>query len=281
MKQQLVPLMLVSPDLLPLLNVKLTEGRMFKEEGDDHHFIINETAAREFGWKNALDKHIQGPVGGTSEFERDGRVIGLVKDFNFTSLHDKIEPLIIMLLNPNWANQYTYARLDPLHQKDVIAHIEKQYKVQWPESPFEWEYLDSKYMSLYQKDHEMKNIFEVGLIISILISCLGIFSISALLASLRTKEMSIRKVVGAHSLHLFILHTKSFLQFLLISIVIAWPAIWYLSDQWLKNFAYHVEVNYRYFIIPGVVVLFITMITSGYHGIKNALVSPVDTLKQD
>jgi putative ABC transport system permease protein len=147
--------------------------------------------------------------------------------------------------------------------------------------PFEWEYLDSRYMSLYQKDYEMKTIFQIGLIISILISCLGIFSISALLASLRTKEMGIRKVVGANSSQLFALHIKSFIQFLLISILVAWPLIWYFSDQWLQNFAYHIKIDIWYFILPGVIVLVITVLTSGYHGIKSALVSPVDTLKHE
>ncbi len=93
--------------------------------------------------------------------------------------------------------------------------------------------------------------------------------------------MGIRKVVGASSIQLFLLHTKSFLQFLIVSLVVAWPAIWYLSDKWLQTFAYHIKLNVWYFITPGIIALFITLVTSGYHGIKNALVNPVDILKYE
>jgi putative ABC transport system permease protein len=163
----------------------------------------------------------------------------------------------------------------------LISVIEKEFKLQWAELPFEWEYLDSKYMSLYRKDYEVKNMFEIGLVISVLISSLGIFSVSALLTTLRTKEMGIRKVVGASSFQLFLLHTKTFLQFLIISVLAAWPVIWYLSDKWLQNFAYHIPLSIGYFIVPGIIAMFITIVTSGYHGVKSALVNPVDILKDE
>jgi putative ABC transport system permease protein len=278
MEQQLVPMMNCSHDYLSALNIKVVRGRGFNNERATERgsFIINETAAKEFGWKDAIGKKISGP-----EDYADGEVIGVVKDFNFASLHNKIEPMIIFATDENWGNHFIYIKVSPLRPTDLISTIEKEFKAQWPELPFEWEYLDTKYLSLYKNDYEVKNIFGVGLVISILISCLGIFSISALLVTLRTKEMGIRKIVGASSLQLFLLHTKSFLQFLIISVLVAWPVIWYLSNQWLQNFAYHVELNVWYFIIPGLIALFITMLTSGYHGIKSAMVNPVDVLKHE
>jgi putative ABC transport system permease protein len=279
MEQRLVPMMNCSYGYLNALNIKVVKGRRFNDESVvDRHgsFIINETAAKEFGWKDAIGKKISGP-----ENYVDGEVIGVVKDFNFASLHSKIEPMIIFPTDENWGNLFVYIKVNPLRPLDLISTIEKEFKAQWPELPFEWEYLDSKYLSLYKNDYELKNIFEVGLVISILISCLGIFSISALLVTLRSKEMGIRKIVGANSLQLFLLHTKSFLQFLVISILVAWPVIWYLSNQWLENFAYRIELNVWYFIIPGLIALFITIITSSYHGIKNAMVNPVDILKHE
>lgn len=277
MKQQLVPMMNCSYGYLTALNIKIERGRGFENERVvERSFIINETASKEFGWKDAIGKRINGP-----EDYADGEVIGVVKDFNFASLHSKIEPLIIFPTDENWGNRFIYIKVNPLRPDDLISTIETEFKAQWPEFPFEWEYLDTKYLSLYRNDYEVKNIFEVGLVISILISCLGIFSISALLVTLRTKEMGIRKIVGANSLQLFFLHTKSFLQFLIISILVAWPVIWYLSNQWLQNFAYHVELNIWYFIFPGMIALLITLITSGYHGIKSALVNPVDILKHE
>jgi putative ABC transport system permease protein len=278
MEERLVPMMNCSFDYLSALNVRVVKGRGLSNERaiERGSFIINETAAKEFGWKDAIGKKISGP-----ENYVDGEVIGVVKDFNFASLHSKIEPMIIFPTDENWGNLFIYIKVNPLRPTDLISTIEKEFKAQWPELPFEWEYLDTKYLSLYRNDYEVKNLFEVGLVISILISSLGIFSISALLVTLRTKEMGIRKIVGASSLQLFLLHTKSFLQFLITSVLVAWPVIWYLSNQWLLNFAYHVELNVWYFIIPGLIALLITMLTSGYHGIKSALVNPVDVLKHE
>lgn len=282
MEQLLVPMMQCGYDYLSALDIKIAEGREFRHDrGEDPSgsFIINETAAREFGWENPIGKQIRGPISGHDEAYKEGEVIGVVKDFNFASLHTKIEPLIIFLTDENWGIQFIYIKINPLTSGDLI-NIENEYKKHWEEYPFEWEYLDSKYKSLYEKDYEVKSIFEIGLLISILISSLGIFSVSALLVTLRTKEMGIRKVVGANTFQLFFLHTKSFLQFLIISVLVAWPIIWFLSNKWLQNFAYHVDLNIWYFIIPAIIAFFITMLTSGYHGIKSASVNPVDILKQ-
>jgi putative ABC transport system permease protein len=284
MKQLLVPMMICGPDYFDALNFKITKGRGFdKERTDDLYgsFIINETAARELGWEDPVGKKIHGPVTGQDEAYREGEVIGVLRDFNFASLHNKIEPMIVFLADNDWISQFIYIKAHPLHSEHLIASIEKIYKDVWPGIPFEWEHLDSKYMSFYEKDHQVRNIFETGLIISIIISCLGIFSISALLATLRTKEMGIRKVVGASIGQLFILHVKSFLQFLVASTVVAFPVIWFLSSKWLENFAYHIHLSAWYFIVPFTCALLITVFTSGYHGLKGAFVNPVDTLKYE
>jgi putative ABC transport system permease protein len=284
MEQLLVPMMNCGYDYLDVLNIKLAEGRSFQyDKGDDQSgsFIINETAAKEFGWQNPIGKQIRGPITGYDEAYKEGKVIGVVNDFNFASMHVKIEPLIIFLQDKNWGSKFIYIKMNPVVSNNLIPAIQNEYKKHWDEDPLEWECLDSKYKSLYEKDYEVKSIFEIGLVISILICSLGIFSISALLVTLRTKEMGIRKVVGANTLQLFCLHTKSFLQFLIISIFVAWPVIWYLSNTWLQNFAYHIALNIWYFIIPGIIAFFITILTSGYHGIKIALVNPANVLKQE
>ncbi len=284
MEQLLAPMMICGHDYFDALNIKIIQGRAFdKNHTDDYYgsFIINETAAREFGWKDPIGKKIDGPVTGQNESYRQGEVIGVARDFNFASLHNKIEPMIIFLADENWVSQFIYIKTNPLHAQNLVQAIEAIYKSQWPETPFEWEYLDSKYFSLYKKDYEVKSIFETGLVISIIVSCLGIFSISALLASLRTKEMGIRKVVGASVVQLFILHIKSFFQFLLIAVIVSFPVIWFLSEKWLQNFAYHIDLTPWYFVIPVAIALTITLITSGYHGIKGALLNPVDTLKYE
>lgn len=284
MKELLVPMIHCGYDYLDVLNVRLAAGRGFEQkysEDKTGSFIINETAAREFGWNDAIGRSIQGPVGGQGETEREGKVIGVVRDFNFASLHSRIEPLIIFLTDENWGSPFVYIKIDPLHRADLIASIHEVYKNQWPELPFEWEYLDSKYFSLYKKDYEIKSIFESGLLISILISCLSIFSIAALFSSLRSKEMGIRKIAGASSYQLVVLQARTFLYFLIFSLLAACPVIWYLSEQWLLNFSYHISFTVWYFVFPGMVTFFIIMLTAGYHGLRSARVNPVDVLKHD
>lgn len=284
MEQRLVPMIICSNEYLDALNIKIVKGHGFKNEKliDSYNsFIINQTAAKEFGWKDAIGKKISGPVTGHGETHLKGEVIGLVKDFNFASLHSAIEPIIIIPSNQNLGNNFIYIKVNALRPQNLVDAIGKEFKAQWPELPFEWEYLDSKYMSLYKNDFDVKNIFQIGLVISILTSCLGIFSISALLVTLRTKEMGIRKVVGANSRQLFFLHIHSFTRLLIVSVFIAWPVIWFLSSEWLKTFAYHVQLGPEYFIIPGVIALFITSLISGFHGIRSAWVNPVDILKHE
>jgi putative ABC transport system permease protein len=284
MEQRLVPMMNCTFNYLDALNIKIARGRSFDKTRETDRrgvFVINETAAKEFGWTDPIGKKISGPVSGQDVAYINGEVIGVAKDFNFASLHSTIEPMIMFPSDNEWGNNFIYVKVNPVKPAYLIDAIEKEFNAQWPEYPFEWEYLDSKYLSLYKNDVEVKNIFQIGLVISILTSCLGIFSISALLVTLRTREMGIRKVVGANSVQLFFLHTGSFVKLLLMAVLVAWPVIWFLSGEWLKTFAYHIELNMRYFILPGIIALLITGITSCYHGIKGAMTNPVDTLKHE
>lgn len=284
MEQLLVPMMLCGYDYLNVLDIKVAKGRAFSQnQASDQYgaYMVNETAAKQFGWKDPVGKKIRGPLSGGNEAFRHGTVIGVTEDFNFATLHNAIEPVIIFLTDKNWGSQFIYAKLDPIHPDDLIQTIESKYKDQWPGQPFDWEYLDSKYLSLYKKDYEVKDIFEIGLVISIIISCLGIFSISALINVLRTKEMGIRRVMGASGLHLFYLHIKSLIYFTLLAAIAACPVIWFTSDQWLQNFAYRIPINLKYFVVPGLLALALTLITSGYHGIKGIHANLVRVLKHE
>ncbi|WP_276372457.1 ABC transporter permease [Chryseolinea sp. H1M3-3] len=280
-KNMLVTYMECGYDYLDVMGIKVTKGRNFNVDFSTDNFgayIINETAAREFGWKDPIGKSIWGPLGTDRD---EGQIIGVVKDFNFASLHSKIAPLIIFPASEGWGIRYVYVKTDPIRPSNLMAQIGLQYKKLYDDLPLEWEFLDSKYASLYQNDYEVKNVFQVGLVISILLSSLGIFGMSALLVIIRAKEMGIRKVVGADQIQLFTLHLHGFIKFILIAVVIAWPIAYYLSVNWLDNFAYHIELNLWYFILPCFVALIIVVLTSGYHGLKSARVNPVDILKNE
>jgi putative ABC transport system permease protein len=262
------------------MNIPVVKGRNFHRDYNDNKttYIINETAAKEFGWKDPIGQRISGPLGTDRD---EGEVIGVVKDFHYASLHSKIEPLIIFLVTEGWGIRYVYVKLNPVHPRDVLSQIENEYRKSYSDLPFDWEFLDVRYSNLYQKDYEIGYVFQVGLVISILVSCLGIFSMSALLLMMRAKEMGIRKVVGATQLQLVILHIRSFIKFIVIAVLIAWPVIFYLSRNWLDNFAYHIDLNMWYFIFPGLITLLIILLTSGFHSIKSARVNPVDILKHE
>jgi putative ABC transport system permease protein len=142
-------------------------------------------------------------------------------------------------------------------------------------------HLDSRYLALYEEDLKLRKVFEIGLAVSVILSSLGIFSISALLLIKRRKEMGIRKVVGASRIQLFVIHIKTFLIFLGVASLLAVPAIYFLSDRWLNNFAYHIHFSVRYFIFPTLVTSTIILLVSGAHAIKSSLVNPVEVLKDE
>ncbi|MFN7654368.1 MAG: ABC transporter permease [Cyclobacteriaceae bacterium] len=284
LKSKLVPTIFCGLDYLDALGIKIESGRGF-QAGDNNKeaagYIINKAAAREFGWDQPLGRTINGPVGANDNTDRTGEVIGVVDDFNFTTLHNKVDPLILFMTNENWGSQFVYLKVNAIHPNNLVSKIESEFKAIWPEFAFEWEYLDSKYASLYKQDYEIKDIFKIGLLISVLVSGFGIFSVSALLVIMRTKEMGIRKIVGANRAQIFLKHMESFFTFFLIALCIGFPIVWYLANQWLDNFAYRIELNFSYYIFPALVALLIVIATSGFHGIKTSLANPVDSLKQE
>jgi len=270
-------------DFTGLINIEIVKGRDFDKNraGDQYGaYLINETAASEFGWKDPIGRSISGPLTGHSPIHK-GEVIGVVKDFNIASLHEKVAPMIIFVGTDEWSSEYLYVKLDPIRPKSLISNIETEYQKFYADSPFNWEFLDTKITSLYKDDYQVRNIFRIGLFISVLVSCLGIFSISAFLILFRAKEMGIRKIIGATQIHLFGLHIKNFIKFTVGAILIAWPITYYLSDHWLNNFAYRIDLNFWYFFFPGLITMVIILITSGFHGVKSSQVNPIDALKQE
>jgi putative ABC transport system permease protein len=208
-------------------------------------------------------------------------VIGVVEDFHFDSMHSRIEPLIMFMTNADWGIDFVYVKTEPVQSATLLESIGSEYKKLFPDLPFNYDYLDATYRGLYKHDYEIRDIFRSGLIISIIVSPLGIFSMSALLLSMRTKEMGIRKVVGAENIQLFMMHLQPFVVFFLIAIVIGLPLVFYLSGRWLNNFAYHIDIDARYFILPGVITIAIIFVAAVYHAIKSAKVNPVDILKSE
>jgi putative ABC transport system permease protein len=283
-QERLVPMMVCGYDYFETLGIQTAAGRPFSrihESDRDWAFVINETAAREFGWKHPLGKRIRGPIGGSGDAFREGEVIGVLRDFNFDSFHSKIEPMIIFLNDESWyASQFIYIKTMPIPPPNLVSSIKDQYERSWAD-PFDWEYLDVKYQSLYYKDRVTQHVLQIGLVISVVLCCLGIYSLSALLLRLRTKEAGIRKVVGADLFHLVSMHLKPFFVFLLVSVPVALPCFLLLSRWWLATFAYHIAIDLKHFGIPVFVAIAIVIFTSGYHAVRGALMNPADCLRHE
>jgi len=280
-EKRLVPLIRCNSDYLKLIGVTFKAGRNLDDASVDDFsssYIVNEAAAKEFGWNDAIGRKIIGPVGANDNGDHEGAVVGLVHDFNFSSLYNRIDPLIIILGD---GFRYLYLKLEGNHLHETIGRIQNTYTKLFPEDPFEWEFLDSKYKSLYERDYNAQIIFRIGTIISFIISCLGIFSISSLIANLRQKESGIRKIVGASSWQLVGLHIRRFSILLMMSLLIACPTIYVLSNYWLNSFAYRIEPGVLHYLIPAALAAITIALIVGYHGVKSTRVNPVDILKYE
>lgn len=281
MEKRLIPLIWCHPNYLNLIDVKFEAGRNLDNNSvSDRHssYIINEAAARTFGWSNAVGKAIEGPLGPYDEGDRRGSVVGVVKDFNFRSLYNTVDPLIIITGD---GFRYLYVKLEGNDIHTAIDKISGVYTRLFPEYPFEWEFLDSKCKSLYEQDYEVQLIIKIGSAISFIISCLGIFSISSLMASFRRKELGIRKVVGASLRQLVTLHIERFAGLFFVSLFVACPAIFLLSEYWLNSFAYRIELGLIHFLVPALLAALTIIIISGIHGFRFRNIQPVDVLRSE
>ncbi len=261
-------------DYPDLLGMRLVKGRLFGKEEDSENkrsFLINEAAAKLLGWTDPIGRTIHFPV---TDDGTGGEIVG-------ESLHSTIEPLVIVFTPGKWGINFIYVKSDPLRSAGLMEDIQKEFKKVNPDGPFEGSYLQTRYQSLYKDDYELKDVFYEGLILSVVVSVLGIFSISALVLSLRNREMGIRKVVGAENVQLFLLHLKPFAVFFLMSVGIGLPFVIYLSQKWLNNFAYHITLSPLSFVLPVICTLLIILVATGYHAVRCTLVNPVDILKEE
>jgi putative ABC transport system permease protein len=267
-------------DYLDLLNITLKEGRNFDPEKSTDvmgSYLVNEAAVKHFGWKDPIGTKISGPLEADG---RTGEVIGVVSDFHYASVHNKIEPLIIFL-NHNWDINFVYVKLNAAHPADIFYRIDKEFAKIFPGAAMDWSYLDDRYEHLYRDDSRIKNVVAGGLVISLIISSLGIYSMSALLLARRTREMGIRKVVGASYVQLFILHIRTFLLLLAVAIAIAGPLSYFAGSHWLTSFAYHIDISAWHILIPVCISLAVILIAAGIHGFRAATIKPADVLKSE
>jgi putative ABC transport system permease protein len=269
----------VDHNFLKTFQISLSAGRDFSKSfatDPNEAFILNETAANLFGWKKpneAVGKNIDWGLG------KKGKVIGVVKDFNFTSLHDNIKPLIIHI-NPDWY-RFVAIRIQPGKIAQSLTEIEGTWKGIAANSPFKYTFLDEDFGNLYKEEQNMKSVLTLFTILSLFVACLGLFGLAAFSIKQRFKEIAIRKVLGASVSNITRLVSKEFLLLVLIAAVIAFPLAWWGMHKWLQDFAYHIDIGWQLFAAAGVTALLIALLTVSYQSIKAAIANPVKSLRTE
>ncbi|MFN8346346.1 MAG: ABC transporter permease [Spirosomataceae bacterium] len=267
----------IDPDYFKTLGMQLVKGRNFTEldRADSlRRMIVNEALIKKMGWSDALGKKIRfaGDTANLSE------VVGVIKDFHQKSLYNPIEPLILMYRENNGSVQ---AKISPDDIPGTLAYLEKAYKKIFPEHSFQYKFLDQNFQSQFEADQKRGRIFTAFSTLTVLIACLGLLGLVAFTTEQRRKEISVRKVMGAETGHIVVLVAKNFVILVGVSCLLAFPIAWYFMNQWLEPFPYRTGISPFTFLLSAVIVLFITLLTVGFHTIKAALMNPVKALKSE
>ncbi len=236
-------------------------------------FIINESLAKKIGWT------AQEAIGRTIEKNSAGPVVGVVKDFNFESLHEPIKPLAIFL-GRDYVQKFM-VRLNGNNIQSALAKLEVLWKQRVPHRPFEYHFLDEDYNKLYIGEQRSSTLFTVAAILAILLACLGLFGLAAFTTVQRTKEIGIRRVLGANIASITMLIAKNFLLIISIAILIAVPLAWYAGNKWLQDFAFRIPVQGWVFFAASFATILIALATVGFHSVRSALMSPVKSLRTE
>ncbi len=274
----------VDYDYLETLEIDLVAGRTFsrtRPADEQRAYLINETAARQLGWtpEEAVGKPFKPNADEESSF---GAVIGVVEDFHTESLHEAIQPVVLSLHAFPWlgAPNRLAARLAPDAIQAGLRHIE-EVRARFTDEPFEYTLLDEEFAAMYREERRLGQVFGGFAAIAILLACLGLFGLAAYAAERRTKEIGIRKVLGAPISSIVALLSKDFLKLVLIAFVIAAPVAYFAMQKWLQEFAYHIELGVGVFMFAGGLAVAIALATVSYQAIRAALADPVNALRSE
>ena len=268
----LVHPMAIDAQFIPQMKLELAAGQNFRgDKADSARIILNETAVREAGIKDPIGKWF-------TLWQTKAQIVGIVKDFHAASLKTKIEPLALYY-RP--ASYLMYVRTTGKDATKALAAVEKRWKQYNAGFPFEYRFLDDTYDRLYKSDQRTSKLFNVFAGIAIIISCLGLFGLATYTAQVKTREIGIRKVLGASVTAVTSLLAKDFMKLVLIAIVIATPIAWLLMSKWLQSFVYRTHISPVIFIVAGIMALGIALVTVSSQAIRAALMNPVKSLKSN
>ena len=275
----------VDEDFVKTVGLEIIAGSSFTQQdikdvsNDDrtknlYHFILNESAAKQLGWtpQQAVGKKM------FLDNSRPGYVAGVVKDFNFESLHNPIKPFVLF---PEIRGRELLIKLSGQHLQQTISFIESKWKKLVPHRPFEFRFMDDDYNKLYNAEIRLGTVMDLFAGIAILLACLGLFGLSSYAAQQKTKEIGIRKVLGASVSNIVIALSKDFIQLTLVAIVIAFPAAWWATTKWLQDFSYRTNIKWSTYVITALITILLTILTVSFKAIKAAITNPVKSLRTE
>lgn len=269
----------VDYNFVPTYGITMAAGRNFSKDygTDTSNYILNETAVKALGWNtlNAVGKDFK--YGGSP-----GHVIGVIKDFHFESMHQLIVPMVLVMFPPRitYFNNLS-VKFAGSNTTKSLAYLESTWKKFIPDIPFEYNFLDENFDRLYESEQRQGTIFTTFACVAIFIASLGLLGLSAFTISQRIKEIGIRKVLGADTRGIVVLLSTEFLKLVAISAIIAFPVAWYTMRNWLKDFAYRVDIQWWVFLVAAIAALLVVLVTVSLQAIKAALANPVRSLKSE
>ena len=272
---------LVDDQFIETLDLKLVEGRAFQEEFNDSlSVLLNETAVAQIGWENPIGKQIRYP-GGNMEYYT---VVGILKDFNLESLHSAIQPFALFSeasQSYNSGVSYITLKVSGENITTTLDQVEQLWKRYSESAPLEYSFLDEDLAFAYQEDQRLASLFTVFALLAIFVACLGLFGLIAFSAQQRTKEIGVRKVLGASGQSIVRLLAMNFLKLIVIALILAVPIAWLAMNQWLQDFAYRIAIPVWVFFAAGALALGIALITLSFQAIKAAIANPVKSLRTE
>jgi len=267
-------------DFIPDYEIEIMAGRAFQKEMSTDirgAFLINEAAVTAFGWsstEDALGKRLQTGFGG-----RINPIIGVTKNFHYRGLQSEVEPLV-MEFQPD-VFRYITLSLETPNLKESLAFIESQWKILFAGKPYESFFLDTDFDRQYRSDEQVGRIFGIFTVLGLFIACLGLLGLASFTAESRTKEIGIRKVLGVSVMGIVFMLSKQFTKWVLLANCLAWPVAYYIMSRWLKNFAYRADINILIFILSGLLVLGVALLTVSFQSIRAATTNPADSLRYE
>ncbi|WP_421827395.1 ABC transporter permease [Larkinella sp.] len=269
----------IDEQYLPTLGIRLALGRNFSKafSGDSAAVLVNEATVRQFGWKNPIGQRIATMGDGSPGDRHTYTVVGVIRDFHFESMHQHIAPLIMLY----GGDGYQLAlRIRTENLPAFLKTLEQKWKAE-TDNPFSYSFLNERFNKMYESEQRIGKLFGIFAGLAVVIACLGLFGLVALTTLQRTKEIGVRKVLGASVASIVVLLSRDFLRLVMIAILIATPIGWYAMNRWLADFAYRIDLEWWVFGLAGFLAVAVALLTVSFQSIKAALVNPVKSLRSE